>query len=177
LGCRSSSQTHPGYPQHIDGGSASARKSRILLGPSGPFDGLAHEPQRHGVQPVFPGRSGGPGGLIDPPQAVGSGRLWDRCTRAGSTRVSDPPDGYHAVGINVLPLLAGPTTTAATTAWRRSTVQVSHAVRSAASVEGTSSRMPDRGRSDRARWVASIRASIACRAARNSAREMSRSAQ
>jgi hypothetical protein len=33
---------------------------------SGPFDGLAHEPRRHGVQlvcVVFPGRSGGPGGV------------------------------------------------------------------------------------------------------------------
>jgi hypothetical protein len=40
--------------------------------------GLAHEPRRHGVQPacvVSPGRSGGPGGVIDPP------RLLDRDDR------------------------------------------------------------------------------------------------
>ena len=52
---------------------ASANKSRILLVASGPFDGLAHEPQRHGVQPacvVLPGRSGGPGGVIDPLRQV-----------------------------------------------------------------------------------------------------------
>jgi hypothetical protein len=42
---------------------ASARARRILLGASGLFDGLAHEPQRHGLQlasVVFHGRSGGP---------------------------------------------------------------------------------------------------------------------
>jgi hypothetical protein len=35
----------------------------------GRFDGLAHEPRRHGVQlvcVVFPGRSGGPGGVLNP---------------------------------------------------------------------------------------------------------------
>ena len=57
--------------------------------------------------------------------------------------------GVTPVGIKTAcPRLADPTTTAgstaATTAWRRSTVQVSHAARSAASVAGTSSRMPVR---------------------------------
>jgi hypothetical protein len=45
---------------------ASANTNRILLVASGPFDDLAHEPQRHGVQlacVVFPGRCGGPGGF------------------------------------------------------------------------------------------------------------------
>ena len=55
-----------GYPHSAAGALASAQARPILLGASGPFDDLAHEPQRHGVQlacVVFPGRSGGPGGF------------------------------------------------------------------------------------------------------------------
>jgi hypothetical protein len=141
-----------------------------------------HEPRRHGVRlacVVLLWTLRRPGGVsLHPASWIGTavglmsvGRKHARQTRQiGVTRSAS----------NRLPRLAGPTTTAgstaATTAWRRSTVQVSHAVRSSASVEGTSSRMPARGRSDRARVVASIRASTTRRAARNSAREMSRSA-
>jgi len=48
--------------------------SRILAVASGLFDGLAHEPRRHGVRParvMFPGRSGGPEVTVtDPPPAT-----------------------------------------------------------------------------------------------------------
>jgi hypothetical protein len=43
----------------------------MLLGAPGPFDGPAHEPRRHGVQlacVMVPARTGGPGGVIDPPR-------------------------------------------------------------------------------------------------------------
>ena len=46
-----------GYPPSAAGVLASARARPILLGASGPFDGLAHEPRRHGVRlacVVFP---------------------------------------------------------------------------------------------------------------------------
>jgi hypothetical protein len=61
-GGRSSSHAYDGYPHSTGGGLASAGASRILHGAFGLFDGLAHEPRRHGVQlacVVVPGRSGG----------------------------------------------------------------------------------------------------------------------
>jgi hypothetical protein len=63
------SQTYPDYPQSTNRGLASTSITRILLAAAGPFDGLAHEPRRHGVPlvcVVFPGRSGGPGSVIHP---------------------------------------------------------------------------------------------------------------
>jgi hypothetical protein len=49
--------------QQLSSSSEKGRLSHTTTGASGTFDGLAHEPRRHGVQParvVFPGRSGGP---------------------------------------------------------------------------------------------------------------------
>ena len=66
---------------------------------SGPFDGLAHEPRRHGVQPVCvvsPGRSGGPEAspAVDPAGAGWTqlGASWVRMLAAG---VSAIPDAAH----------------------------------------------------------------------------------
>jgi hypothetical protein len=57
--------------QQLSSSSEKGRLSLTTTGASGTFDGLAREPRRHGVQlacVVFPGRSGGPGGVIDPPR-------------------------------------------------------------------------------------------------------------
>jgi hypothetical protein len=60
-------------------GSWRRQVSRILRVASGSFDGLAHEPRRHGVRlacVVFPGRSGGPGPLIEPFRQLDRDDCW-----------------------------------------------------------------------------------------------------
>ena len=52
-----------GYPHSAAGALASAQARPILLGASGPFDGLAHEPRRHGVQLACVGFLDAPAGL------------------------------------------------------------------------------------------------------------------
>ena len=52
--------------QQLSSSSEKGRLSLTTTGASGTFDGQAREPRRHGVQlacVVFPGRSGGPGGV------------------------------------------------------------------------------------------------------------------